>query len=165
MIRLDPRRIKSENPILPVVMLMIKEFSNRDFSKLSPTIKCYNCQEYKKVAANYPSPKIFINHRVFIEALKPDSTISPKVTPVIKEFSVVLLAATTIFPFVAVATTIHPFLSRTLLSTPLSPRHLLPTTTVITCFPPLLLTPFPFPLWHVLSPKSKFSTTNNMPLI
>jgi len=44
-IRLNPRRIKSENPILPVVTLVIKEFSDGDFSKLNPMIN-YNCQGY-----------------------------------------------------------------------------------------------------------------------
>jgi len=58
----------------------------RDFLKLSAIIKCYNCQDNGYVAANYPSTfKIAITNKVFIEVPKHDSTISPKVTPVIKE--------------------------------------------------------------------------------
>ena len=108
-IRLDPKRIKSENSILLVVMPVIKEFNDRDFFKFSPTIKCYNCQEYGHVVANCPSPKIAINDKVFIEASKPVSAISPKVTPVIKEFNIVPLAATAIVPFVAATTVVRPF--------------------------------------------------------
>jgi len=51
--RLDPKRIKPENLTLPVVMPVIKESSDRDYSKLSLTIKCYKCQGYGHVAANY----------------------------------------------------------------------------------------------------------------
>ena len=40
MTRLDPRRIKPENLILPVALLVIKESSDNDYSRLSPTIKC-----------------------------------------------------------------------------------------------------------------------------
>ena len=43
--------------------------TERDFSTLSPINKCYNCQGYGHVAANYPTPfKIAIIGRVFIEA-------------------------------------------------------------------------------------------------
>jgi len=35
---------------------MIKESSDRDFSKLSPTIKRYKCQGYGHVAATCPTP-------------------------------------------------------------------------------------------------------------
>ena len=34
---------------------VIKESSDRDYSKLSPTIKCYKCQGYGHVAANCPT--------------------------------------------------------------------------------------------------------------
>jgi len=65
--------------------------TDRDFSTLSPIIKCYNCQGYEHVAANCSTQfKIAIIDRIFIEVFKPDSTISPKITPVIKEFSLVL---------------------------------------------------------------------------
>ena len=133
--------------------------TERDFSTLSHIIKCYNCQGYGHITANCPSPfKIAIIDRVFIEAPKPDSIISPKVTLVIKEFNVVFSAVTTIFSFVAVAADIRPFPSSTLPSTPPSLLPLLPTPTVVTYFlPPLLLTPSPFLLWHVLGLKLKFS--------
>ena len=55
-IRHNPKRIMLENPTLPVVMPLIKESSDRDYSKLSPTIKCYKCQGYEHVAANCPAP-------------------------------------------------------------------------------------------------------------
>ena len=43
--------------------------TKKDFFTLSPIIKCYNCQGYGHVAANYPTPfKIAIIGRVFIEA-------------------------------------------------------------------------------------------------
>ena len=86
----------------------------KTFSKISLITKCYTCQGYEHVATNYPSPfKIAINDEVFIEAPKPDSTISLKVTHMIKEFIV-----------------IHHLSSMALLSTPLSPSFLLPTPTV-----------------------------------
>ena len=37
-------------------MPVIKEPSDRDYSKLSPTIKCYKCQGYGRVVVNYPTP-------------------------------------------------------------------------------------------------------------
>jgi len=55
-IRLNPKRIKHENPTPPVATHMIKESRDRDYSKLSPTIKCYKCQGYGHVAANCPTP-------------------------------------------------------------------------------------------------------------
>jgi len=42
-IRLDPKRIKPKNPTLLVATPVIKESSDRDYSKLSLTIKCYKC--------------------------------------------------------------------------------------------------------------------------
>ena len=47
---------KPENPTLLVATPVIKESSDRDYSKLSPTIKCYKCQGYGHVAANCPTP-------------------------------------------------------------------------------------------------------------
>jgi len=38
------------------IMPVIKEPSDRDYSKFSPTIKCYKCQGYGCVASNYPTP-------------------------------------------------------------------------------------------------------------
>ena len=106
----------------------------RDFSTLSPIIKCHNCQGYEYVAANCPtSSKIPIIDRVFIEAPKPDSTISPKATPVMKEFSVASPAFMTIVPFVATTTIIRPFSSPALLLTQHSLLSLLLTSTVIVC--------------------------------
>ena len=55
-IRLDPKRIKPENSTLPVATPVIKESSDRDYSKLSLTIKCYMCQGYEHVGANCPTP-------------------------------------------------------------------------------------------------------------
>ena len=87
----------------------------KDFFKLSPIIKCYKCQAYRHIVANCPSPfKITITDKVFIKALEPDNIISPKVTPVIKEFT-----ATRSFP------------STALLLTPHSPPLLLPTSIAI----------------------------------
>jgi len=83
-------------------------------------------------AANYLRPfKIVINDRVLIEAFKPDSIISPKVTLVIKKFTVT-----------------RPFSSLALLPTPLSLPHLLLTFPVVTC---LVTNPFlPFCRYHPL---------------
>jgi len=90
-----------------------------EFPKVTSTIKYYKCQDYEHVAANYPSSfMIVINDGVSIEAPKSDSTISLKVTYVVKEFTV-----TRLFPFPA------------LLSTP----PLLPISTVVTC---LVINPF-----------------------
>ena len=47
---------KSENSIPSVVTLVVKESSDRDFSKFSLMIKCYKCQDYEHVAANCPTP-------------------------------------------------------------------------------------------------------------
>ena len=55
-IRLDPKKIKPENLTLPVATLVIKESSDKDYSNLSPMIKCYKCQGYWHVAANCPTP-------------------------------------------------------------------------------------------------------------
>jgi len=41
--RLDPKRIKPENPTLPVATAVMKESSDKDYSKLSLMIKCYKC--------------------------------------------------------------------------------------------------------------------------
>jgi len=80
----------------------------RDFSKFSFTIKCYKCQDYGHVTANYPSSfKIVINNEVFIETPKPHSTISPKDTYVIREFSVFPSAATVIIYFATTTVTRH----------------------------------------------------------
>ena len=125
----------------------ISKNTENDFSKTSLTTMCYKCQGYWHVAANCSNPfKIAINDRVFIETLKPDSIISPKVTHMIKEFTVT-----------------RPFPSLTLLPTPPSPPPLLSTPTIVTCFghqplPPPLLTPSPSLLWPMLDTKSKFST-------
>ena len=84
----------------------------RDIFKISLAIKCYKCQDYGHVAVNCLSPfKIAINDRVLLETPKPDSTISSKVTLMIKKFSVFLSAATTIVSF-TVTTVTRPFLSR-----------------------------------------------------
>jgi len=89
--------------------------TERNFSTLSPIIKCYNCQSYEHVAVNCLTPfKIAIIDRVFIEAPKLDSTISPKVARVIKEFNVASPVVMTIVPFVAAATVVRPFTSPTL---------------------------------------------------
>jgi len=82
----------------------------RDFFALSYIIKCYDCQDYGHVAANCSTPfKIDIIDRVSIESLKPDSTISSKVTSMIKEFNVASSAITIIVSFVAVAPVARPF--------------------------------------------------------
>ena len=116
---------KSSVPCVIVIVNEVKEKSDnkkrknieKDFFKITPTTKCYKCQGYGHVAANCPSSfKIAING-VFIEAPKPDSTISLKVTPIIKEFTVN-----------------YTFPLPVLLSTPRSPPLLLPTPTIITCF-------------------------------
>ena len=66
--------------------------TEKNFFKISLTIKCYKCQGYRHIVANCPiSFKIAINDRVLIEASKPDSTISPKVTFVIKKLTVICL--------------------------------------------------------------------------
>ena len=109
---------KSDCLISLVIKPMIKVFSDRDFSKLSTTIKCYKCQGYRHVAAKYPSTfKIAITDGVPIEAPKPDSTISLKVTHAIKEFTIT-----------------RPLLFPALLSTPPSLPPLLPISIVVTCF-------------------------------
>ena len=61
----------------------------KDFFKIYLTIKCYKCQGYGHVVVNYQSLfKIAINDGVLIETPKSDSTIYPKVTSVIKKFTV-----------------------------------------------------------------------------
>jgi len=147
---------KSNAPCVIPIVRKIKEKSDnnesknteKDFSKISPTIKCYKCQGYGHVA-NCPSKfKIVINDRNPIEAPKLAGTIFSKVTVVIKEFTVTCL-----------------FSSPGLLPTPPS---LLLTPAVVPhfghqSFPLLLPTPSPFLLWPMLSTKSKFST-NLIPL-
>ena len=92
--------------------------TEKDFFKIYPTTKCYKCQGYGYIAANYPSPfKIAINDRVLIEVSKPDGIISLKVTLVTKKFIVTC-----------------PFSSSFLLPTPLSLSSLLSAPVVITCF-------------------------------
>ena len=60
--------------------------TKRNFSKICTTVKCYKCPAYGNVVANCPSSfKIVITDKVCTEAPKPNSTISPKVTPVNKE--------------------------------------------------------------------------------
>ena len=121
--------------------------TKNDFFKISPTTKCYKYQDYGHVDANYSNPcKIVINDVVLIEAPKPDSTISPKVAHVIKEF-----------------TDTRPLPSPALLSTPPSPPPLLLIPTIVTCFdyqPLPLLLPIPslFLLGHMLGTKLKFAT-------
>ena len=93
--------------------------------------------------------------------LKHRSLIALFLRNVIREFSVFSSAATTIISF-AVTTVTHAFSSSALLSTPPSPSPILLMPTTDTCFdhqplPPLLPTPSPFFLWHMLSTKSKFS--------
>ena len=46
---------KSDSPISHVVAPVIKEFSDREFSKVSLTIKFYRCQDYGHIAVNYSS--------------------------------------------------------------------------------------------------------------
>ena len=144
----------SKNSVLCVIPtvneIKIKSDNNKikttekDFSKISLTTKCYKCQGYRYIAANCPNLfKIVINDGVPIEAHKP--IISLKVTHMVKEFIV-----------------IRPFSSLALL-TPLSPPSLLLTPTVVTYFghqslSPPLLTPSIFLLWFILSTKSKSST-------
>ena len=93
--------------------------TERDFSTFSPIIKCYNFKDYRHVATNCLIPfNIATVDRVPIEPPKPDSIISPKITPLLKEFSVVPPAAMAIVLFVATITIIHLFLSLTLLPAP-----------------------------------------------
>ena len=64
--------------------------TEKDFFKISPITKCYKCQGYGHVDANCPSLfKITINNRVPIETPMSDSTISLKVTHLIKKFTVI----------------------------------------------------------------------------
>jgi len=132
-----PHRINSQTPIHKAdnkekgVENNTKD-TKRDFSKISPTFKCYKCQSYGHVAANCPSPfKITINDRVSIETPKPDSTISPKDTDVIKEFSIFYSVDTTTVSFAAATVTCQfsfPALANTTFSSST------PIPTVITCF-------------------------------
>jgi len=50
---------KSNSPISPVVMPVIKEFNERNLFKLSPMIKCYMCQGYGHVAVSCLSRKSY----------------------------------------------------------------------------------------------------------
>jgi len=73
----SPQLMKSKKDPITIKERTLKMI----FFKISPAIKCYKCQSYRHVAANCPSPfKIAIKDRVPIEAPKPDSIISPKVT-------------------------------------------------------------------------------------
>ena len=65
--------------------------TEREFFTLSPVIKYYNCQVWTYCCQLSNLFKILIIDKVFIEASKPDSTISLKATHVIKKFSVVSL--------------------------------------------------------------------------
>ena len=77
--------------------------TEKDFFKISPATRCYECQGYEHIAAKCLSPfKTVINDEVFIEIPKHDSNIFLKVTH--KEFTV-----------------IRPLPSLALLSTPPSP--------------------------------------------
>ena len=121
-------------------------YNQRNIFTLSPIIKCYNCQGYGHFTVNYPTPFMIANiDRVFIDTPNPDSTISPKITHMIKEFNVVSPAVTTIVSFVTTTTVFYlPF--STLLSTSPFLLLLLLTLIIIVCsgrqpFPPLLLTP------------------------
>ena len=117
-----------------VLKVTPRKNTERNFSTLSPIIKYYNCQDYGHVVVNYLTPfNIVIIDRVFIKAPNSDSTISPKATHMIKEFSVVSPAVTVIVSFVATTTVVHPFPSLVLLLTPPSPLLLLPTLSVIAC--------------------------------
>ena len=138
----SPQLAKSKKNLITVQVRTMK----RTFSKNNPTTKCYKCQVYRCVVVNCPNPfKIDINNEGPIETHKLNSTISLKVTHVIKEFIVT-----------------RPFPYPGLMSTPPSSSPLLPIPTIITCFghqslSPLLPTPSPFLLCLILSTKSKFS--------
>ena len=62
--------------------------------------------------------KIVIIHKVHIAVIESESVICPKITLVIKEFSVVFPVTTVVVPVVAAITAARPFSSLALLSTP-----------------------------------------------
>jgi len=115
----------------------------RTFLRLVPQLSATNVKVMSMLLPTVQVNLNCINDGVPIKAPKPAGTISLKVTPMTKEFTVTC-----------------PFPSLALLQTP---PPLLPTPVIVTCFdhqllPPLLLRPSHFPLWHMLGTKLKFST-------
>jgi len=110
----------------------------------------YNqCQEYGHIAVDCTTHvKIALINGVFIITPESESAISSKITPVIKEFSVVPPTTTVVVPAVTAITNAHSFSSLALLLTPL--------------FPPSLVAPFFFPLivtYYVRHPFSSLLLT------
>ena len=105
---------------------------------------------YGHIAVDCTSPvKVAIINGVLIVSLKSESTISPGITPMIKEFSIASPAIVVVVPAIAATTITSLFPSLALLSTlpSLSPLTAAPSysPTVMTCsdrhpLPPLLST-------------------------